>query len=178
MQDGVYVKTGALTRRYLGTVRARTATAIEDSWFAFNTSLTEARRWVWNAYNRVGAGCVSFDATSHTYNSTTNREWNAGTNARRISWVRGLPMHDTTISITQSGNTNSRAAIGIDSGTLILPGSLASVTNNVTTSTINITALATEMGTAPGFHSAVPVESAGTGTANFVNYTMVMRTSY
>ncbi|MBI3273339.1 MAG: hypothetical protein HYZ53_30400, partial [Planctomycetes bacterium] len=44
VQDGVYVKSGATTRRYLGTLRASAANQTEDS---------KTKRFVWNYYNRT-----------------------------------------------------------------------------------------------------------------------------
>ena len=45
LQNGVYVKTGATDRRYLGTFRTTSSTG--------QTQDTKASRLVWNAYNRV-----------------------------------------------------------------------------------------------------------------------------
>lgn len=44
LQDGIYLKTGALTRRYLGTIRTTSTTTTEDS---------RQNRLVWNNQNRV-----------------------------------------------------------------------------------------------------------------------------
>lgn len=72
-QDGVYVKSGATTRRYLGTIRTTGTTTTEDS---------DAKRFVWNHYNRVerklkkSASSASWTATNGTWgamDSTSNR---------------------------------------------------------------------------------------------------------
>jgi len=70
-QDGVTVKSGATTRRWLGTIRASGANTTEDS---------KAKRFVWNAYNRVARPILYQEATnSWTYNSATVRAWNNNT---------------------------------------------------------------------------------------------------
>lgn len=89
LQDGVYVKTGATTRRYVGTFKASGSNVVEDS---------VALRYVWNAQNRVRRLATKGSNSSHTYNSATARNWNAdatlrcqaviGANATIYSYVR------------------------------------------------------------------------------------------
>lgn len=82
-QDGIYVKSGATTHRYLGTIRT-TASAgeCEDS---------EAKRLVWNCYNRKRRKLLykNTSATSWNYNSSTWRAFNNST-AYRVQVVTGL----------------------------------------------------------------------------------------
>jgi hypothetical protein len=67
LQDGVYVKTGATTRRYLGTIYTTATTTTEDS---------ASKRYVWNYYNQVprtisheAAGSSASYTTALTYRS-------------------------------------------------------------------------------------------------------------
>ena len=67
-QDGVEVKTGATTRRYLGTGRTTGVSGqIEDSL---------AKRFLWNRYNQVERRLYKADATGHDYNTAVWRAWN------------------------------------------------------------------------------------------------------
>ena len=73
-QDGIFVKSGDATRRYLGTIRTNpTPGQCADS---------ETRRFVWNYYNRVVRGMNYTDATSHTYTTDAYRQWNNNANAK------------------------------------------------------------------------------------------------
>lgn len=86
-QDGVLIKSGAATRRYLGTFRTVSTTTVED---------TMLKRFLWNFYNRVPRGSVSTVGTAHSLSSAAGlREWNAGTDAPRTELVLG---HTTGIS--------------------------------------------------------------------------------
>lgn len=81
IQDGIYVKTGDPTHRYLGTIRTSASGQCEDS---------IAKRFVWNYYNRVWRSIgVSDYSSSHTY-SGAMRLWNNTNNNNIITWVVGL----------------------------------------------------------------------------------------
>jgi hypothetical protein len=70
LQDGVYVKSGTTTRRYLGTIlMTATLGQCEDS---------RSKRYVWNYYNRVPRNMYCVDTTnSWTYTTAT---WRAANN--------------------------------------------------------------------------------------------------
>jgi hypothetical protein len=70
-QNGRYVKSGAATRLYLGTIYVNSSGGQTDD------SVT--KRNVFNYYNRVRRYFSKADANSHTYNSTTIRYWNNDT---------------------------------------------------------------------------------------------------
>jgi hypothetical protein len=82
LQDGVYVKTGATTRRYLGTFYTTATTTTEDS---------AAKRYLWNNYNRVVRKMQSAleTADSWTYSTATWRQANANT-ANQLNLFAGL----------------------------------------------------------------------------------------
>jgi hypothetical protein len=79
-QDGVYVKTGATTRLYLGTIRASGTNVTEDSL---------AKRFIWNCYNRASRPVRVLEATdSWTYATASWRQARAST-ANQIALVCG-----------------------------------------------------------------------------------------
>jgi hypothetical protein len=81
LQDGIYCKTGALTRRYLGTFYTTATTTTEDS---------QAKRFLWNLYNQVPRTLLTTDSTdSWTYASTTYQEAR-GQTTNRVQIVTGL----------------------------------------------------------------------------------------
>lgn len=111
-QDGVYVKTGATTRRYLGTFYTTATTTTEDS-------LT--KRYLWNLYNQVPRPLLTTDATNTwTYNSTTYQESNGTTN--RIAIVTGLAISRLRLmhvhgNLSVSSSVTATVGIGEDSTT-------------------------------------------------------------
>jgi len=81
LQDGVYVKSGATTRRYLSTSRTTGVSGeTEDSLSA---------RFLWNYYNRVNRGLRVTDSNSHTYATSTYRYWN-NDSSNKIEMVFGV----------------------------------------------------------------------------------------
>ena len=58
IQDGVYVKNGALGYLYLGTIRTSASGTAADS---------VIQRFVWNYYNRITRQIYREEATDHTY---------------------------------------------------------------------------------------------------------------
>jgi hypothetical protein len=127
VQDGVYVKTGATGRRYVGTFRT-TATIgqCEDS-------LT--KRYVWNYYNRVIREIEVKETTnSWTYATATMRPWNNST-ANRVSFVRGVAEDVVNLDfygyVVASATTSfPTVAIGLDSTStpsgIFIPGTASS----------------------------------------------------
>lgn len=81
LQDGVYVKSGSTTRRYLGTFYTTATTTTEDS-------LT--KRFLWNFYNQVPRRVYVQDGTdSWTYGSAAWRQANNST-ANQVAVINGL----------------------------------------------------------------------------------------
>jgi hypothetical protein len=79
-QDGVAVKSGALTRRWVGTIRTTGTTTTEDS---------QAKRFVWNAANQASRTLYAYNNTSHSYGTAAFREWNGATNTHCVEWATG-----------------------------------------------------------------------------------------
>lgn len=75
-QDGVWVAAADKRKTWLGVLRTVSTTTTEDSWAQIG-SASSAKRFIWNFYNRESARAEVADSTTHNYNSTTPRQWNA-----------------------------------------------------------------------------------------------------
>lgn len=111
-QDGVYCKTGTLTRRYLGSIRTGPSSGIvADS--AAN------RRHVWNYYNRVLRHQAITDSSTWAYSTPTFRQANGDT-AYQLDVLIGVS-EDPIHAWVETSVRNSAAAvvhyvgIGVDS---------------------------------------------------------------
>lgn len=120
-QDGITVKSGATTRRYLGTIRTTATTTTEDS---------AAKRFVWNMANRVRRSCQCPTETTDNwaYSTATWRQANANT-ANRFEIVIGLAEDIVEAAVSVSGDNSAAnvfgtAGIGIDSTTVLGSGVL------------------------------------------------------
>lgn len=79
-QDGVLVKSGAATRRYIGTCRTTGSSG--------NTEDSVTKRFVWNFYNRVNKRMYVRDTNLHTYNGAT-RKWNNSDTNNKLEFIVG-----------------------------------------------------------------------------------------
>jgi hypothetical protein len=109
-QNGVLVKTGATTRRYIGTFFTTATTTTEDS---------GAKRFVWNYYHRATKNLKRIDSGSWTYTTATIRQA-GGDTANQVSVMQGVA--EDAVSMTVIGlSDNSTASvrrgtfIGVDS---------------------------------------------------------------
>jgi len=106
-QDGVWVKGSDPTRRYVGTICASDNNRTEDS---------KAKRYVWNAYNRVPRFLLD-KATTDSY-TTTSTLWHPYcAEIVVVEWVRGL--NEEPVWLEARGNNagageNGYVGIGID----------------------------------------------------------------
>lgn len=115
LQNGVYCKTGALTRRYVGSFRTTGSSGqTEDSL---------AKRFLWNYYNRVVRPMQVTDSTdSWTYTSAAYRQANNSA-ANQLDFIIGVGENAVTArmlhqSQSDTGNIQRSAAIGLDSTTV------------------------------------------------------------
>jgi hypothetical protein len=164
-QDGVYVKSGDSTRRYLGTI-STTATAgqCEDSL---------VKRYVWNAQNRVARPLRRIDpAVSWTYTTvTTWRQANANP-ANEVGVVLGLLAEPVEVVVNavafhSTGSGAMRIGIGEDSTTATRAGSLVGASSG-SLGQMNVAAFR-GWPTAIGRHRYPWLEfNASAGTANFL----------
>ena len=112
-QNGVLVKSGDATRRYIGTFYTTSTTQTEDS---------ASNRYLWNYYNRVERKMQKSDATSAwAYTNATIRYAN-NNSANIISFICGVPEEPVHVNLfTRVSNTNAGVQInnyiGLDSGT-------------------------------------------------------------
>lgn len=110
LQDGILSKTGALTRRYLGTFYTTATTTTEDSL---------SKRFLWNYYNRVNRPLLRRESTaSWNYTTATVRQANAST-ANQLDMVIGVNEDAVSaqlgISFIQTNNTTVAGGMGLDS---------------------------------------------------------------
>ena len=115
-QNGVLVKSGATTRRYIGTFCTTSTTTTEDS---------AARRYVWNYYNRIHKTLNCKDTTnSWAYVTAAYREVNGGSTygtsrvGLMIGWSEDLvSAHALHVATASAGNPATATGIGLDSAT-------------------------------------------------------------
>ena len=114
LQDGVYVKSGATTRRYLGTFYTTSTTATENS---------KTKRYLWNYYNRVDLVCEYQKTTdTWTYGTATWRQADADATAQVevVIGVQEVELALNVYTVGSSGGTNGEfgwVAVGEDSTT-------------------------------------------------------------
>lgn len=107
-QDGVLCKSGALTRRYLGSFLTTSTTTTEDS---------RARRYLFNYYNAQPRSMRAVDATvSWTYNTATIRQAN-GSTTNQLNYFMGvlnqeIQASQTTLASQATNDAGIYAGIG------------------------------------------------------------------
>lgn len=108
-QDGIYVKDGATTRRYLGTLRTTGTTTTEDSL---------AKRFVSNYYNVIMREVfVSISNSSYSYSSATVRQINASAGFK-VEAVISNPEYSCEVWVRNTSNSGAAGfnlGIGLDS---------------------------------------------------------------
>lgn len=96
-QDGVLVKSGDATRRYLGTLYSTGTGTTEDS---------EANRFLWNYYNRVRRSMTKQgNAATWTYATSTWRQAN-NSSANQLNFVAGLAEDSVDATVETAGFTS------------------------------------------------------------------------
>ena len=158
-QDGVWVKSGATTRRYLGTIRITGTTGqCEDSLL---------RRLVWNNENRLIRQMRVVDATdTWTYGTNAYRQARASA-ANQVDYVCGLS-EDRILADLMAGSYSDAAAstipgIGVDS-TTANSAQIAARTYGVGTSGTRLNGLANYRGfPGIGYHYLAWLEKAESG---------------
>lgn len=108
-QNGVLVKSGATTRRYLGSFSTTGSSGqTEDS---------AQKRLVWNYYNRRRRFLYKTDGTSHGYNNGTIRAWNNDA-AQFIQFVTGeICLFQGHLHLSLGANSFGDIAWGVDTYT-------------------------------------------------------------
>jgi hypothetical protein len=123
LQDGVYVKSGTTTYRWVGTIRTTGTTTTEDSGGITGTTQVGGKRFVWNTYNQVQRPMKVIDTTDNwAYGTNTVRQAN-GASGNKVEYVDGSGVNmirATLISVVQIGGNNTSTAkvgVGVDSTT-------------------------------------------------------------
>ncbi len=123
-QDGIWVKSGATTRRYLGTFRTDSTTStISDS--GGLASQVGGKLFLWNKYNKVIQLGTVYDSTTDTYNTATVRQ-KGGAAGNRIDVVIGVQEDNYNVFTTVHGicsnnpNLSGTGGIGIDQTTVMI----------------------------------------------------------
>lgn len=131
LQDGTLVKTGATTRRYLGTFYTTSTTTTEDS---------AAKRFVWNHYNRVKRLLRVAEATdSWTYTTLAFRQANASA-ANQVDVVIGwaevlVDLILLAIGANSAVGNTFFVSIGEDSTTTAATGATMSIARSAVAAT-------------------------------------------
>jgi hypothetical protein len=119
-QDGVLVKSGAATRRYLGSFYTMSTTTTEDS---------AQNRMLWNYYNRASRPLQRYESTTNwNYTTATVRQAN-GSTANQVTVVIGVAEVQVDLFLmvdvfNTNAGVNVSAGIGEDSTTTYVAGGL------------------------------------------------------
>lgn len=109
-QNGVLVKSGALNKRYIGTIRSTSSNTTEDS---------SARRFVYNSNNQIQKTLSATDGILHTYTSSIIRPYrNISTlGVTKLEFICGLQSFITLFcnSFFVTESNSSSVGIGLDS---------------------------------------------------------------
>jgi len=150
LQDGVYVKSGATTRRLVGTIYTNsTTTTIDDAGGII--SQVGGKRFVWNVDNRRNSRLALFEGTaSWTYNSSTVHQAN-GNAGNQVEVIVGISAESTInvlLQVTAKNGDSSVAScssIGEDSTTVpaieAIGGGFAYIGGNATIQSPQTTSL-------------------------------------
>jgi hypothetical protein len=131
-QDGVLVKSGAPTRRYLGSFYCHTNGQTASS--LTNTGATTGR-YIFNYYNRVLLRMQRFESTASWAYTGAYRQAN-GSTVNQLNFFIGVVEDAVTCSQTGLANINSAnsgalTAIGLNSTTSPLNGSVAFLNSQI-----------------------------------------------
>lgn len=120
-QDGVYVKSGDATRRYLGTVRINsTGGQIDWSFGSSGSGPVEAKAMIWNQDNQVLFQFRSLENTT-SWTHANNSTWSSlnGSSAARFSFVNGDATSAINAYVAVRGSSGAAGAgavaVGLDS---------------------------------------------------------------
>lgn len=165
-QNGVLVRSGAATRRYLGTIR--TTGTIGQSEFSFGglaVGGTAAKLFVWNQYNRQRVTTFSGDTTdSWSYGTVAWRAANNSSTIRTnfvVGQQEGVAQATYQCVVVANASGGAVTGIGYDSVTALAQGSASFsyvVLGQNSFSSFGVTP-------APGFHYLSAIETAYTGNA-------------
>lgn len=156
-QDGVRVKSGDATKRYVATIRTTSTTTTEDS---------ALKRFLYSPDNQETRSLqMACDGTSHNYSTATFQAANANS-ANCVSYVRGLDEGVVRLTgsyfATAGATVTASTGIGIDSSTV--NSALDGGTNINAAVGGSLYAHYAGNGGGLGYHTAILLEKANTGT--------------
>ena len=163
-QNGVLVKSGATTRRYIGTFYTTATTTTEDSY---------AKRLLWNYYNRVTRPMAVVASGSWTYQTSTFRQANAST-ANQLEFVVGwaeVGLDVFVLVTTGNSDASVRCQVGVGFDSTTAPDALGVQTAPATALANERIELSAALRKYPavGQHVAVWLEkSEATGTTSWM----------
>ncbi len=137
-QSGLgWVKSGDATRLYLGTIRTTGTTTTEDS---------AAKRFVWNAYNRVSRYFLRTETTtSWTYGSAAWRQANASA-ANQVEGVIGISGYSAVhVRVKALYGGTGYGGIGIGADSTSSPSSLCQTSQGDATTALSTNPMAALM---------------------------------
>ncbi len=113
-QNGVWVKTGALTRRYVGTIRTTATTTTEDS---------ISKRFVWNQYNQVKRALRVIESTSSWSHGNASWRQVRSVSTNRVEYVSGqadtlIYLNSHAIYYSTTTTVTCMGGVGVDSTTV------------------------------------------------------------
>lgn len=156
--DGVPVKTGATTRRYLGSFRT---TGVSG-----NTVDKITQRFLWNYYNRIPRLLARINTTGHTYATAAWRAWNNDAPNSQVEIVVGEAMN--ALGIYRANNTAGTPAVAFGLNSIGPGGAKGEQFNNVAD-----VASSDQFTLAAGYNYWVAVQYGGaSGTYERVSMTM------
>jgi hypothetical protein len=170
-QDGILVKSGATTRRYVGTIRTTGTTTTEDSMGGATTEVG-GKAFVWNMYNRVRRPLKVMDTeNSWTYATNAFRAMH-GSSGNRVEFVQGVA--DCTVNANavanvflQNNDDSASCSIGVDSTTVSSALHMQGY-KSTASPTIVSGSNATYIGCPGlGYHFLAPLERANLNTVTF-----------
>jgi hypothetical protein len=162
LQDGVYVKTGELTKRYIGTIRTSNTGQCEDS---------ISNRLVWNYYNRAIRRMFVSATNAHAYGTAAWRSWNNNAGLR-VGFVLGLIESPVIGSIYAEHKDSGQAGIGLDSTTSVsFVGSTPYIEATVN---LGIGGIGTVFPSSAGYHFAQAVEYGWAAGSDFSSFNITL----
>lgn len=164
LQDGVLVKSGATTRRYVGSFFCNSSGGQTDD--------SLAKRFIWNYYNRRARRLARQDNSGWTYSTATLRQAKAST-ANQVEAITGYAEEEVSLTLTVSvvndnaATLNINIGIGLDSTTV--SSSLGSNYDQTTVSKAVVLNAVYAAFPGIGYHFYTWLESGGgTGTTTWV----------
>lgn len=137
-QNGVWCKTGALTRRYLGTVMTDSAGKFQKRFAGGVTAGAAAEVGVWNFHHRRKERYAIYDSTNNwSYSTAAWRGWDNNTQ-NRINTLFGLSedvvsiyFQDTVYNLSGTALIYGILGVGLDSTTVLSADCLTDISQMV-----------------------------------------------